>query len=189
MFRLCTALFVKTDNRSMRYLIFAALMGSYFVLQGCSPTFNWRDVRLDGTSLTALFPCKPDQGTRQIRTGGQDLAMTMLACDAAGVTFTLAFVDAATSSSAGALHDQWKVATLAAIKAQTISERSYPINGASASPPPVRLLAQGSRPDGSKVSAQAAWFSAGSRVFQAVLYAESVPSAEADTYFSSLRLP
>ena len=35
-------------------------------LLACSPTFNWREVRLESTGLKAMFPCKPDHATRNV---------------------------------------------------------------------------------------------------------------------------
>lgn len=59
---------------------------------GCTPAFNWRDVSFDGQPVTALLPCKPDRGVREVPLAGVPRTMTMAGCEAGGATFTVAVV-------------------------------------------------------------------------------------------------
>lgn len=170
------------------FLLVVVLCGSPF-LGGCSPTFNWREVRPAQTSLVALFPCKPDQGERVVKLGANDVAMTMLACDAGDIKFALAYADLKDRAMTGAVLAQWKAATLANLRAQSVIEQPFVLKGASALSPPVLLAAPGTRPDGRAVVLQAVWFAAGSVVFQAAVYADAANPSLADTFFAGLRLP
>ena len=172
----------------MRYFLLVALLSSFPLLHGCSPTFNWRDVRTDQTPLIALFPCKPDQGVRVVSLGATDVTMTMLGCDAGDATFTLAYADMKNAANTGAALGLWKLATLGNMRARSPSELPFLIKGASVLPQSVQVEARGVRPDGTAVAVQAVWFAAGSLVFQAAVYADTVSPAVADTYFAGLRL-
>ena len=158
------------------------------ILQGCSPTFNWRDVRIDQTPLVALFPCQPDQGNRVVTLGAQEVTMFMWGCDAGGATFTVAYADAKDVANTGAVLGQWKTATLGAMRAQSPSELPYPIKGANGLVQSVQVRANGVRPDGTPVAAQAVWFAVDTKVYQAVVYADAVNVVAMDTYFEGLRL-
>lgn len=36
------------------------------MLTACTPTFNWRDVRVEPTGLKAMLPCKPEKASREV---------------------------------------------------------------------------------------------------------------------------
>ncbi|MEO8118947.1 MAG: hypothetical protein ABI606_06455 [Rhodoferax sp.] len=172
----------------MRFFLLVVLLCASPLLNGCSPTFNWRDVRPAQTRLEALFPCKPDQGERVVKLGAKDLTMTMLACDAGGIKFALAYAEVKDSAMTGAVLAQWKTATLRNLRALSVTEQPFTLKGANALSPPVLLVAPGTRPDGRAVVLQAVWFAAGSVVFQAAMYADTANSAVADTFFAGLQL-
>lgn len=62
-------------------------------LVGCSPALDWRDTRLEGAGLQAMFPCRPVGQTRQIELAGQPVAMQLQSCEADGRTFAVALAD------------------------------------------------------------------------------------------------
>lgn len=172
----------------MRYFLLVVVVCSIPILNGCSPTFNWRDVRPDQTPLAALLPCKPDQGARVVSLGAKDVTMTMLGCDAGGATFALAYADMKDAAMTGAVLAQWKAATLGNMRAQSSSELPFLLKGASVLPQSVQVAARGVRPDGAAVAVQAVWFAAGSLVFQAAVYADTVRPAVAETFFAGFKL-
>ena len=94
----------------MLRLWLAAAMTLPAGLAACSPTYNWRDVRVATTSLQAMLPCKPDQGQRPVSLAGQLVEMRVLGCDAGGVTFAIMFADIGEPLRAGAALAQWKAA-------------------------------------------------------------------------------
>jgi hypothetical protein len=70
-----------------------------FVLAGCTPAFNWREVSFDQAGVTALLPCKPDRGTRAVQLAGQAAQMSMAGCESGGAMFTLSLVEAPTEQA------------------------------------------------------------------------------------------
>lgn len=177
----------QTDNRRMNRSNIAIALLATLGLLGCSPTFNWREIRPPATPLVALLPCKPDQAARVVPLGGKDVEMHMLGCDAGGATFAVAHADIKDAGQAGAALVQWKTAMLGNMHATSSVDVPFVPPGASALPQSERVVAQGSRPDGSKVAAQGAWFARGSQVFHAVVYADKVNPEVAETFFSGLR--
>jgi hypothetical protein len=92
----------------------ALLVASLFaILAACTPTHNWRDVRFDGASLTALLPCKPDRATRELPIAGQMRQVHMMGCEADGAMFTIAYAQLASEQEALALLPAWKAASRA----------------------------------------------------------------------------
>jgi hypothetical protein len=161
------------------------------LLTACSPTFNWREARPDGTGLSLLLPCKPDRAQRSVPLGGQATDLALLGCDAGGATFAVAVATVDTATEAGqvaAVLAGWQAATLANIKAAGAAQAApLKLPGAALQPPPVLVRATGQRTDGRAVQSQAAYFAQGRQVFQAVIYADQIAPEVADTFFSNLR--
>ena len=159
------------------------------LLAACNPVFNWREVRPDNTALTLLLPCKPDKAQRSVPLGGRPTELAMLGCDAGDATFAVAVATLDDAAQAAAVLAGWQTATLANLKAAgggQISPLKLP--GADVLPPAVLVRASGQRADGRAVQSQAAYFSQGRQVFQAVIYANQMDPEVADTFFSSLKL-
>ena len=156
--------------------------------QGCSPAFNWRDVRPDDTALSLLLPCKPDKAQQTVPIGGLPTALTLLGCDAGGAAFAVAVADVGQAAAVPAVLAQWQAATLAGIKAASPATTAMPVPGALAAPAPVLVRALGQRPDGSAVHSHALYFAHGTQVFQVVMLASTVTPEAADMFFSSVRL-
>lgn len=159
-----------------------------FALTACSPTLNWREVRLEPTALVVMLPCKPDQGTRPVSLGGQNLSMHMLGCDVDAATFAVSYVDLADAAQAGGVQTQWKTVMLGNMRAVQSRESPIDIKGISGAEGAVQLQAQGNRSDGRAVVAQGAWFTHGAQVFHAVMYADKFNPDAADAFFLGLRL-
>lgn len=166
-----------------------AVVAALLSLAACSPTFNWREVRPEGTRLNLLLPCKPDKAQKVVPLGGQATSLSMLGCDAGGATFAVAVADVGDASQAGPVLAQWQNLTLANMKAAPASRQPIvlKIPGASAGLPVARLQAQGQRADGTAVSGQAAYFAQGSQLFQVVMYAPQIAPDVAETFFASLK--
>lgn len=189
------------QTRTLSIAAVAALLT--LALTGCSPTFNWREVRPDGTRLSLLLPCKPDKAQKTVPLGGQPTVLAMLGCDAGGATFAVAVADLGDAAKAGPVLAQWQSLTLANMKAGPQAAGTGPggtlvvplrLGGASVEPAPLLVSAQGQRPDGTAVMGRAAYFAQGSQVFQVVMYAgaskrDAAPQAVdvAETFFASLK--
>jgi len=76
-------------------------------LTGCAPTLDWREVRVDGGSLTALFPCRPERRVRDLVLAGAPLRMEMTSCAVAGTTFAATFADLADPAAAQRCADRF----------------------------------------------------------------------------------
>lgn len=153
---------------------------------GCSPTFNWRQVRLDRTPLKGMLPCKPDQASRKMPLAGADVEMHMAGCEAGAALFAIAWIEVPDASQSGPALVQWQNAMLANMQAVTTQVEDYSPKGGSESPRGVRVSAGGRRLDGSAVQAQGAWFAHGKQVYHAVIYADKLNGDVVETFFTGL---
>lgn len=152
----------------------------------CNPTFNWREVRAEA-GLTALLPCKPDKAERTVPLAGRQVSLEVLGCDAGDATFAVLTADIGEPARTGEVLAQWKIATLANLRSAGGQESAFRPPGALGLAQSVQVVASGQRADGSKVESRAAYFARGSRVFQAVIYADQLKPEVTDTFFSSLK--
>lgn len=164
------------------------LPGLALLLAACSPTLNWREVR-PGGELKVLLPCKPDQGSRRQNLAGREIEVQMLGCEAAGALYAVSVAELGESRHALAVQVQWQANLLGNMQAQASASSAWTLKGANAMLEPVRLTAQGLRPDGRAVAAQAVWFAHGTRLYHAVIYAERISTEMSEPFFSGLELP
>lgn len=169
----------------LRTLAAMALLGAGML--ACSPTLNWREVRVESTPLTAMMPCKPDTAAREVPMGGRKVSLTALSCEAGGATFAVLFANTGDAARLGEVLAQWKTATLGNLRAAGARETPFRPAGALALPQSLQVVAAGQRPDGSKVESHAAYFAQGSHVYQAVIYAAQLRPDVAESFFSGLK--
>jgi hypothetical protein len=156
-------------------------------LAACNPTFNWREVRAEPTTLKALLPCKPDEVERDVSMGAGAVKLHALGCETGGATFAVMNAELADPSLASERLAQWKAATLANMHGTAAREEPFRPTGALALPGSVKIVATGRGPDGHAIASQAAYFAQGKHVFQAVIYAGQIKPEAADAFFSGLR--
>ena len=157
---------------------------------GCSPTFNWREVRAEPSELKAMLPCKPDKGSRRVPMGGAEVELSVLGCDTGGATYAVLQAELAGTANADEVLSQWNRATLANMKAQAGSRSvAFVPPGADVLPSSLRVSAQGQRADGSRVRGEAAYFARGRHVYQAVVYADDPKPETLQPFFEGLKLP
>ncbi len=175
---------------SSRILAVWAVLCLLMAAGGCSPAFNWREVRPGGTRLALLLPCKPDKAEKQVPLGGQPTSLAMLGCDAGDATFAVALADVGDPARTGEVLAQWQAVTLANMKATPGTTRTQALRlpGLKAPAQAMLVSAEGRRADGTVVQGQAAYFADGGQVFQAVMYAGKANAEVAETFFSSLKL-
>ena len=138
-------------------------------LGACSPTFNWREVRPEGTSLKALFPCKPESASRTVNVGGQEARLIMLSCDVNQQTFALGALTLGSEDQVPDATEALKKASLASLKTPAGQDKLWRAN-ARVSPAVTGWQATGVRHDGSAVEAHVLNFHKGAQVFQAAVY-------------------
>ena len=172
-------------------LVLAVALGA----AACTPTLDWREVRLTPSPAIALLPCKPDRTTRDVPLGGVPTALSVAGCDAGGATFALMTAQLPAGRDPDAVLAGWQQATLAHMRAQgTPERRPFTPPGARALPHAQRLTARGQRPDGRPVMAQAVWSAqpvagGGTELLHAVVYAERLRPEAADAFFDAIRWP
>jgi hypothetical protein len=69
-----------------------AMAPSVSLLAGCSPTYDWREVRTEEGDCMVLMPGKPAKLTRPIDLAGLQVRMSMQGAQAADTAFTIAAV-------------------------------------------------------------------------------------------------
>lgn len=171
-----------------RYVTTVVLGWCVWMLAGCSPALNWRDVRFESGTLVALFPCQPDRGTRMVPLGEASVSMTMLGCEAEGAMLTLARVSAGDPAQAAALMHPWRQATLESAGAALAQEEAFTLRHARPMPAPVRLHAQGQGRDGAPLALHVVWFALDDAVYQAAVYEPPSAPSVAPAFFEGLRV-
>jgi hypothetical protein len=149
-------------------------------LSACSPTFNWREVRLEAAPLEALMPCKPETAQRSVPLAGSPTELHLLACETGGLQFAIAWAELDAAAQVPQALAAWRSASL-----QAIAVRSEPGDESSTAwavsvPGATQTLgvqASGQNPAGGAVQTRAVYFGRGTQVFQAAVY------------FGALRLP
>ena len=161
----------------------------------CTPSLNWREVRLAPTTAVALLPCKPDRAERSVPLGGEPTTLAVSGCEAGGATFALMAAKVPAGRAPDELLAGWQQATLAHMKASGTPPRvPFSPPGATPLPHAQRVQAQGQRPGGGAVVAQAVWTAravpgGGTELWHAVLYSERPQPAAADAFFDGIRWP
>lgn len=167
----------------LRTLIALAVFG----LAACSPSLNWREVRTESGGLKAMLPCKPDKATRAVPLGDRQVELRVLGCEASGAAFVVMHGDVKNPLSSGQVLAQWKMASLANLRATRAEEGPFLPPGGMALRQSVRVSASGQRGDGSKVDSEAAYFARGSHVFHVAIYADRVAPDVARAFFDGLK--
>ncbi|WP_291010079.1 hypothetical protein [Hydrogenophaga sp.] len=161
-------------------------------LTACSPTFNWRETRVEGTPLQALMPCKPDAAQRSVPLLGNPTELHLLSCEAGGLRFALAWAEVRHADQLRPATLAWRSASLMAIRVSSPPDdeasTAWPVNVSGAAQV-LGVSAQGRGPSGDAVQTRAAYFAQGQQVFQAAVYGERLPAEALDTFFGGLRLP
>lgn len=158
-------------------------------LVACSPTLNWREVRIDGAALVATLPCKPDQADREVPLSEQSLPLKMLGCEAAGATFAVAMVTLPDVSRSDAVLQQWRMVSTAHLRPTSASATPFTLPGATPWPGSQKVVIEGLRPNGSAVQGQVAYFARGPQLFQALVYADRLQAQQTEPFFAGLRFP
>jgi len=153
----------------------------------CAPAFNWRETAIPATSLSAMFPCKPEKASRKVTMGGQETELHMAHCDTAGVTAAVGHARIADAALVGPVLAQWRAATLAGLHVSASTQSVWVMERAEVLPQAIRVEAAGVGGDGKPLSLKAAWFARDGEVFAAMLYGHSVSPDVVDPFFAGLR--
>ena len=168
----------------------AAALVAAIVAVACSPTFDWREARPDGSGVALMFPCRPVLEERRTRVGAAAAPIQLHSCAAGGAIFSLAAIDATDPAGVTPMLEAFRVQTAANLAGATTERGEFSPPGATPNPRSARVAIVGKRPDGRRVVAEAAFFVKGLRLYQAtVLNADVAGGPEAaDTFFGAIRL-
>lgn len=171
----------------------AALGALAMNLVACTPALNWREVRFEDGIVTALMPCKPDAGQRDVplKSGDHNVAasLQMRGCEANDLQFTLGQMTLPTGMQPADAMAAWRLASLAPLNIASADApaQAWALRGADASASPVKTqIATPSH------RVQWVWFVRDGKVYQAAVYGGAAASkldAIADEYFSGIKLP
>lgn len=174
--------------RPLGLVLFAGL-----VLSACNPTFNWRELRPEGTPLQALMPCKPESATRPVPLdGGAPVELHMHSCDTGGLTFTLAWAELGDAARVPGSLNGWRRASLGAVRVEPARADDPATRWPAAVPgahQALGLTAQGSDHQGQPVQVRAVHFARGTQVYQAAVYGPTLRDDVTTAFFDGLKLP
>lgn len=177
---------------------YTAVMASLtlgLVLSACSPSQNWREVTLDGTSFKAQLPCKPDRTTRSVPLGGVPVDLQVVGCESGSAVVAVMSAPLQAGADANALLAGWQKATLdnarvprpLAADQQQVWHRPGQLPLASS----IRIQAKGLRSDGEAVMMDAVWGAVADgdrvRLIHAVVYDRQIQPEMANTLFEGLK--
>lgn len=162
-------------------------------LAACTPTLNWRELRLPPTSALALLPCKPDQVKRSVPLGGEPTELTVAGCETGGATFAVMVAKLPPGRLPDPLLAGWQQATLANMRAgEPVARQPFHPSHALPLAHAQRVAASGQRADGQAVSAEAVWTAraapgGGVELLHAVFYAPQSRPEVAEAFFAGIK--
>lgn len=167
-------------------------LGLLAVLCACSPTLDWRELRVDDAGLRARLPCKPERATRAVRLGEQALDMGLVGCEAGDAMWALSSARWPTTEPLGEGLARWRQATLAHLAAEPVAPaQGFVPPGALELPQSQSLHVRARDPGGAALDVQLAWFAhvsaQGATLYQAALYARQPQPEAAQAWLESLR--
>lgn len=158
------------------------------LLGACSPSLNWREVRPEGSDLTLMFPCKPEQLSRALEAPGAPAGarMGLARCEAAGLSFSLSWSEVPDPAQVTPALVQMREALLAGLKLPAAQPVNLQVAGMTPSP---GALSQALGAAGGKgQQARLAVFARGLRVYQLLLVGPRADAAAWDGFLGSLQL-
>lgn len=159
-----------------------------FMLAGCDPALNWREVRNSDLGYTVLLPAKPASFDRSVDLDGLQVAMSMTAAEVDGTSFAVATAVVADAAQRTSALMAMQTAMTRNIQGEITEQKTITMkNGATA----VQIYATGKAArDGQPLALFARFMVHGTRVFQVVALGpkEKLDAETADTFLSSFAL-
>jgi hypothetical protein len=188
-------LFQADSAASARSLGLAVLIGINFWSAGCTPRFNWREIRPEGQGFAVLMPERPASLSRDISLDGLTVTMHMTGARIDHNLFTVGHVvvDAADPAVPTRALAAMHAGMLRNIAAPAASERSVSLAVVDPSGrevgrhPALRVDARG-QVGGQPVRMQALFAARGVWLWQAVAIQPEARFAESETMLDSFRL-
>ena len=157
-------------------------------LVACSPVFDWREVRPEGSSVVAMFPCRPSRHERDLSLDGQPLHLALLSCSAGDALFAIAFGNVGDAAQIAPTLESLRVAPARNIGSSETAASAFEVPGVTPNPQSLQMRLQGRRPDGSVVEGQVAVFSIGPQVVQAQVLASRLDAEAVRVFLAGLQV-
>lgn len=154
----------------------------------CTPSFNWREVSVSGGSVVALFPCRVDEHERALLFDGQAARMSMLSCQAEGMTFAVSQIRASSVARARELPEKLISALKANVSGRSEQSLAWPIPGMDGNAVARRESWTGSLLDGASIRLEVGAFSSDTTAFQVTVSGEKLDLEAANLFFSSFKV-
>lgn len=136
----------------------------------CTPTLNWRDVRLADARVQLQFPCRPASQTRAVPLAGRRVEMHLWACQARDMTFALSWAEVEQPDLVTPALRELIASTLANVQATApIRSAAVRVEGMTPNAAALRVRLAGRHREGAPVQAESVVFASGTRVFQATV--------------------
>jgi hypothetical protein len=154
----------------------------------CSPALNWREARVEGSGLIALFPCRPLSQARKLSLAGRPVTLTMQACEVDGATYAVSAADVVDPAGVGAAMRALRESTEANLHASAqAASAALAVQGVTPNAEGGRWAVAGHRPDGQAVQAELAVIAHGTWVLQATVIGQDLPALAVTPFFEGLR--
>jgi hypothetical protein len=175
------------DRLAARLRRRAAATAALAALGACSPTFDWRSVRLPDTELVTELPCRPGRFQRDVTVAGTPLKLFMLSCEAGGVTYGVATAEVGDPGRVDAVLHALHDSAAAAIRSSDSPAGALNMPGVTPFAGNSSAHLHGHRPDGQSVDEAIRVFGRGTRVFQASAVGAELPEAAVRPFEDGLR--
>jgi hypothetical protein len=184
------------DNHPMRthYLATTASLTFALILTACSPSQNWREVTLEGTTLKVQLPCKPDRTTRSVPLGGLPVELQVVGCESGTAMVAVMTALLPAGADAIAVMRGWQKATMDNARVQqplASGQQAWQRPGQLPLTASVRVQAPGMRVSGEPVRMDAVWGALAEgdrvRVVHAVVYDAKIQPEMANTLFDGIK--
>lgn len=141
-------------------------------LAACSPAVDWREMQPDGSHLRIAMPCRPASHQRNVALAGAPVSMTLLACQAGGSTYGVAFADLGDPVRVGPALVAWAEAARANVAGQDMVLTPAQVRGMTPQQAARQWSMGGRLPDGRAVVSVGVVFAHGTTVYQATVVGE-----------------
>lgn len=171
----------------------AAVVLLLSMLNGCSPEYNWREVRPAEQRYQVMFPGKPGMASRDINLDGQKVVMNLAAAQAGGHSFSVGVIGLPEDSAAA------RERALAAMRAQLVKNLAATETAAKPITVPVRDAQGGlkqsvtglrieARSKGQPNQLHGGLVAHGARAYQFLVVGNDPDSEQVQTFLESFRL-
>jgi hypothetical protein len=171
-------------NLALRVLLIIGLTVS---LVGCSPTFNWRTLRLDSVGAQALIPCKPSYSSREVPLleNKSTVLLHMQACDVGETTFAVSWLNVPPEQDIQTAISRWLSANLASagVKGE-VSPIDWSVAGTDFAK---RFAGNGTRHNGNALAVAIGMAQRGPSLVQLGVYGAKPEARETEEFLQGLR--